>query len=1554
MPNHLSIQGFRLSAQQKRVWDSQNNGVVNCTRCRVKLRGPIDAMRLQRAIERVIARHDILRSHFMRIAGNRMGLQRVEEEIEIAWWFSDVRRGRILLDEEWKNERYPGFHLEAGATLKVRVIRMNDDHHELWLTMPVLCADGESMHRLVEEISLAYGGVLPSTHEVTQYAQYGEWQQQIIQEPEAEKGARYWDQILSSKAVGWHYGWQDNDNQSQGREVINCEVEPEILNQLQKISEACDKPLQSIVLACWEILLWFCNDRVSPIVWQWFSGRAHEELQSIQGLMGRYLPIMVDLQPGMKLKEILEDLQRQSEEIVTWQEFWPETDEKPGAAETNMSEAIQFEYQELQKWNQGGVSFEVEKVDSDVENGRIKLRWVGCHQGRVNAELHYNPRYCMEPYMVRIMQYFRELLNSIAKEGAEAAIGDLSLLSIHERQKLLDNFQASQWKYTQEKCLHEFLSEAAQRTPHSVAVKSGQETLTFTELEKQSNQWGRYLRRLGVTAETLIGLAMKRTPQMIAAILGVLKSGGAYVPLDTSYPVERLRYIVEDSKAALVIGDEGDGDWLAGVETNWIRVGKEEAAKIAQESVEDLKANVSAGNLAYVIYTSGSTGRPKGVMITHRGVVNYLSWAATAYGKSTRGMNTTADTDVESEGSIVHTPLGFDLTVTSLYVPWLQGKAVELIQEEGPGQIEHLSAMLMSGKRFGLLKATPRHISLLTELLEPGKIRGAVQAIVIGGEALYAGDLEWWLQNTPGTRFINEYGPTETVVGCCVYELEAGMESKGAVPIGRPVANARIYVLDEKLNLVPLGAKGEIYIGGEGVGRGYWGRPDLTAERFISDPYACEPGARMYKTGDLGRWQDNGVLHYLGRNDGQVKVRGYRIELGEVESALRQYPGVCDAIVVLDQGQSQNQRLVGYYLQTSGTGPIPLKDFQDYLKQWLPDFMVPAAFVQLEHFPLTPNGKIDHKALPAPVDRHNPVSFVPPEGRVAEILAEIWSTVLAIHRVGANDNYFALGGDSIRSVRVLALAKERGLSFSLDEIFKFQTIAELAKHVKIGGAPETQASSAPFSLVSDADRAMIPDDIEDAYPLSRLQMGMLYHMYVNPDRPSYHNVCSYHVRGHIDSKLIQEAARRVVMRHPVFRTSFEFTKFSQPMQLVHKQAELPVPIIDWRDLSTDEIEHRIQAFIADEWNHLFDMSRPPLIRFHIHLRTDNTFQFTLTECHAVVDGWSITSTFAELFNIHMELLADPQTPPKPPPSVLFRDFIAEERRAIESKESRRYWAEKLKDSVPLKLPRFKVLPQSHSGPRIRVLRVPVSPELESSLRKVAESLSVSLKSVFLAVHIKLMSILAGTSDVLTGLGTHARPETLDGEQVRGLFLNTVPFRLKVKDNRWADLVQETFHNEIEFLPHRAYPFADLQREAGQSALLETEFHYLHFHSVQEIMTSGGIEVIENSDVSETNFVLQVGLQLGPVTSAILLELLCDKTQLADEQMELMAHYYGLALQTIAQNPFAMHSAVSSITSFSRDMEDLALRQEQKQNESLQQTAMRKLSSARRRHVVVNQ
>ncbi|HXQ71731.1 MAG TPA: amino acid adenylation domain-containing protein, partial [Pyrinomonadaceae bacterium] len=711
----------------------------------------------------------------------------------------------------------------------------------------------------------------------------------------------------------------------------------------------------------------------------------------------------------------------------------------------------------------------------------------------------------------------------------------------------------------------------------------------------------------------------------------------------------------------------------------------------------------------------------------------------------------------------------------------------------------------------------------------------------------------------------------------------------------------------------------ELYVGGAGLARGYLNRPELTAERFPPDPLSAETGARLYRTGDVVRFGAAGELEYLRRDDEQVKVRGFRIEPGEVEAALLSHEAVREAAVIA-RDEGGGHRLIAYVVGAPGVAVPNASALREHLRRVLPEYLVPAVFVALDSLPLTGNGKVDRRALPVPQRDVVTAEYVAPRTEAERTLAAVWEEVLGAGHAGVEDNFFDLGGDSIRSVRVVALAKKRGLNFTVEQLFRHQTIAALVRQVNNNGTDDSTALSAPadgpFSLISRQDRERMPDGVEDAYPLSMLQAGMLFHGDISQDL--YHNYTSLHLCAPFNAHALESAVRRLIEHHPILRTSFDLTSYSVPLQLVHRSVELPLQVEDLRAMNDAEQDAAIAKWQEDERRRRIDWSQAPLVRFHVHLRGENSFQFSFAEHHAILDGWSVATMLAELFRNYSSLSSGVEEPDEPPPSSLYRVFVALEQKALMSPDGEQFWRQWLYGSSVVTVPRLQAQRAPEEPAPTHIINLPVTPELSDALKRTARKTGVPIKSALLAAHLRVLNQLGGQDDVVTGMVSHGRPEAADAERALGLYLNTLPFRLRLRGGTWTELAREVFAAEVDAMPFRYYPMAQVKIDQGGRALFETCFNFTHFHVLDGVQRSNEIEVLDQQAFVRTEFVLTADFSLKGSDARVHLTLIGDGEVLSREHLESIGGYYTAALTALADEPAERYELKSLLSDKERE------------------------------------
>ena len=1052
--------------------------------------------------------------------------------------------------------------------------------------------------------------------------------------------------------------------------------------------------------------------------------------------------------------------------------------------------------------------------------------------------------------------------------------------------------------------IHEQFERRAAERSEAVAIRSGEDEVTYGELNRRANKLARHLQRLGVGPEDLVALYLDRSPAMVIAILGVLKAGGAYVPLDMAYPRERLRYMIDDAAPRVIVTDRNLSSQLPERAGRVVCLDSDGDA-IDAESAENLEATAEESNAAYVIYTSGSTGAPKGVVVTHKNVVRLFASTDHWFRFST-----------EDVWTLFHS-FAFDFSVWELWGALFYGGKVVIVPHlvsRSPDAFHKLLAR----EKVTVLNQTP---SAFRQLIRADESSGgrelALRWVILGGEALDLGTLKPWFDrigdHTP--QIVNMYGITETTVHVTFrpIRIEDVTSGRGSV-IGGPIPDLSLHILDERKEPCAVGVAGELYIGGAGVAREYLRRPALTAERFITGRFGGGSTERLYRSGDLARRSPDGDVEYLGRIDQQVKIRGFRIELGEIEAALNAHPAIRESVVAVHKDEAGDTRLTAYI--AGGQDCPGIEELRSFLKRKLPEYMTPAQFVFLERLPLTVNGKIDRRALPPP-GRQRPdlrTEFVAPESGAERVLAEIWESVLAITPIGTRDNFFALGGDSIRSIQVLAKAQERGLRLSLAQLFEHPTIGELARcgGLQEPGEPELRrASIAPFGCLAPGDRARLPAGLEDAYPMTKLQIGMVYHSGRDPASAIFHDVFSFRFRMEWDEAKLREAIGRLTERHSIYRTSFDLGGRGEPLQLIHKSVIVPFTIEDLRGRSDDDQKFALVEWIEREKGRPFDWTRPPFLRLHAQRYRDDTFQLIVSFHHAIMDGWSLAVMLTELFQEYSALMAGSSARIEPPP-VSYRDFVLLEAEALNSEETRSFWREKLAQPVIHRLPRWPASLREHRREQVRGPEVMIGREVLRGLKQLAHSAGTPLRTVLLAAHCRVMSVLAGHDDVLTGLVANGRPQISGGERLIGLFLNTLPFRLQLNGGSWHELVRQTFLAERELIERRRFPLSEIQQITGGQPLFETVFDFVQFHVYRGLPGYQERSFLEDHYFEANDFTFYQTFMLDADGAELQMHCDYDPNELCAPQIRAMGDYYVHTLEAMARSPEARYEAHSPL------------------------------------------
>ncbi len=1541
-----------------------------------RLQGELDIPALARAFQSLVERHPMLRTTFTNLSGQP--IQRIHEHREVCFQHEDVSTwSEASLNDRLVAEAHRPFNLEQGSLLRVnlftryaqrQVSGLSPQEHTLLLVMHHLIADFWSGAVLMHEL-----GILYQTHKAgtkatlsplaVRYTDYVRTSVAMLASPTGKKLSAYWQKQLAGElpVLNLPTDRPRPPIQTYRGASQSLKLSADLTQRLKTLSLANRATLYMTLLAAFQVLLYRYTGQEDLLVGSPTIGRNQADLAWLVGYFVNPVVLRANLAGNPTFKAFLDQVRACVLDALAHQDypFALLVEQLQPIRDPSRSPLFQvmFVLQKAHLLEEGVTAFALGEPGVKIKLGELELESLSLSKGIAQFDLtlmiaevdgalcaswQYNTDLFDPTTIARMANHFQTLLEGIVADP-ETLISDLPLLT-HFEQQQLQQWSATAVNYYSDTCLHQLFETQVEQTPDAVAVVFVDEQITYQELNQRANQLAHHLQSLGVKPEALVGIYLERSLCTVVSLLAVLKAGGAYVPLDPTYPDERLAFMLEDAQVSVLLTQQE----LVG------RLPKHKAhivcwkndSELHHQSVDNPVSKVTADNLAYVIYTSGSTGKPKGVMNTHRGICNRLFWMQDTYQLTLR------------DRVLQKTPFSFDVSIWEFFWPLMTGATLVVARPRGHQDSAYL-VRLIQQQQITTLHFVPSMLQVFLE--EPGvETCHSLRQVMCSGEAL-----SFQLQERFFARLNadlhNLYGPTEAAIDVTFWACKRHSH-KHIVPIGSPIANTQIYLLDTHQNLVPIGVPGELHIGGVGLARGYLNQAELTSLKFIPNPFQRSRGAeehgsigeaenqfssseRLYKTGDLARYLPDGNIEFLGRIDHQVKLRGFRIELAEIEVVLSQHPAVQEVVVLVrDSNKSQKfqdftpiadvenpsnitglrrllkgeiaaesgkEQLVAYCV-TRGQPAPTVTELRRFLVNKLPDYMIPAAFVMLDALPLTPNGKIDRRSLPNPGQTRPDLekAFVAPRTQVEEILAQVWAEVLNIQQVGIHDNFFELGGDSIRSIQVLAKAQARNLSFSLEQLFQHQTIDTLAQAVTLTESSFSNVKTEAFSLLSDQDRQKLPQGVEDAYPLARVQAGVIFHTQSMPDSPMYHDIFLYNLQVHLDTEIFQACVQQVVDRHPILRTSFDLTHFSEPLQLVHQTVVAPFQVEDLRGLSPDAQQKALATWIEAEKRRNFDWSCPPFIRFFIHRLTEQSFYLTFS-CHtSILDGWSKACLLTELLHRYHTLLNGEVIAIEPTPTIAYRDFIALERLTLKSKECRDYWTQKLAGCVTTKLSHY----QTHlttDTPQIGFLDVQISREISDGLKKLARRAEVPLKSVLLTAHLKVMSLLSGEIDVLTGLESNGRLEEADGEKTLGIHLNTVPFRLKLKVGTWIELVQQVFEAERELLPFRRYPYADLHQLVGRQALqplVDTVFNYTHFHVYQHLQALKDVEVLGARGFGETHFTLRSEFNLNHASDCLQLDLECNLTQIGNAQLETIGSYFTETLTAMSTQPLKHHES----------------------------------------------
>lgn len=1381
-----------LSFAQQRLWvlsESEAEDISYNLPFAMRILGDLSSETLRRAFEEVLRRHEVLRTTIE--ARDGVAVQRIQPAtpwllpvVDLSDLTAPAREAE-LERRVLELAKLP-FDLAHGPLLRTVLLRLGDTEQVLFVCMHHIATDAWSMGVLIHEICTLYdvlgrGDASPLAELTIQYADYAVWQRGWLEGELLDEQASYWKGRLANlQSLELPTDRPRPLAPSRGVGSIPLRVSGELLEELRTLGRGQGATLFMVLVAALQALLHRLSGQDDVTVGTPIAGRQRRELEGLIGLFVNTLVLRADLSDDPTFVEFLEQVRETTLGAHAHHDipFERLVEELAPARDTSRHPLFQVMFT-LQNAPHRDVHIEGLEVSLiPIESGAAKfdlLLMVGEEEGELRGTLEYATDLFDRDTAQKMVERLSMLLEAIVAQP-DVRIGALSILTAEERAAIARcNDTAS--RYPQDACVHHLFEARVDSTPAAVAVVDGSEQMTYAELDRAAERVARRLRAMGAGPEVRVGLCLRRSPHLLVAMLGVIKAGAAYVPLDPSYPRARIEYIFADSGARILVVESALADGV-GVPASSRLIIDELNDGTATESTQRLAAEVRADNLAYVMYTSGSTGKPKGVMVHHRGLVNYLSWAMGAY--------------PTGAGAPVHSSIGFDLTITSIFLPLLTGRAVVMVSEQNT--IEALVGLMQERPGFGLVKITPAHLGLLERLLPPECISGSTRSFVVGGEALKWEQISFLRRHAPEVQIVNEYGPTETVVGCCTFEIGGDMGSavEGApvVPIGRPIANTQLYVVDRGLGLQPPGVTGELLVGGDGVTRGYQGRPGMTAERFVPDPFSGSPGARMYRTGDLARWRADGSLEFLGRTDQQVKLRGHRIELAEIEAALASFPGVREAAVVLRGDAAAGEHLAAY-LVLAGGQPTPVEAIREHLSSDLPGYMIPTSFIVLEALPLLLSGKVDRKALCAlEEDEHQRAkSYEAPRSRVEQQLAAIWSEVLRLEHVGIHDNFFEIGGDSILNIQAVARARKAGIELSPELVFKYPTIASLRDVV--GSLPGPHAA-----------------EQEDATGVMRLLPIHRQFLEGEPEAPHHFTqALLFEICEGLDGDTLERAIDALVTHHDALR--LRFTRVGDAWQAHFGDARSAWIFVreDLGALPVASRRSRLEARAAELQASLSLGDGPMLVAAWFGLGAELGDRLLLAAHHFVVDGVSWRVLLEDLEHVHAKaVLGEPIVlPAKTTSYQRWAERLSEHARSESMVRRLDAWTHHLERDLP-RLPRDFAVPDEANTVASGVLVTATlsRDETQALLQRVPQAYHTQISDVLitaLAQTIAAWTREAGVYLEIEGHGREALFDDVDLSRTVGWFTILAPVFLEIDAGAGPEQALKSVKEQLRRFPH---------------------------------------------------------------------------------------------------------------------------------------------------------
>jgi amino acid adenylation domain-containing protein len=1413
---------YPLSYHQERLWfiDQFETGTVYSSHpiyhnlpLLVHLRGPVAAEDLEAGLRAIVARHAALRTRIISAANEAFQVPDGEAGLElrvVCLAGSPVERA---VEEALADARRP-FALDRESPLRAVLFRLAEDESLLAVTVHHIVADRRSLEIVARELAefcaARAEGRPPRLPEPLQYTDFTLWQRELPAGA-LESLLRFWKWQLRGRLAALELP------ADRPRPAIHTftdawlpvTVAAGLARRLAALGQAKGHGLEAVLLAAWKALLHRYAGQEEIVVGVAVAGRTQPGTDNLVGPLANLVVLRTDLGGDPPFAELLARVaqalrQARAHQDMPFDRLVLELKPEPDMSRTALFDVL-FHFDEAPARLHFGAA-QGQLIDTNLGHGKydLHLSLRGGADG-LSGSLVYNADIYDRFTAEQMLRHFEALLAGVAGDPARP-VDDWPLLGAEEERRQLEAWNSTQASYPHDKTVHQLFEEQVARTPDRPAVIYEGDSLTYRQLDERANRLAHHLREQGVGPDALVAVCLERSVDLVATLLAVLKAGGAYLPLDPKYPPERLRFQVDDAGARQLITTSS----LAGrvpIAVPSVTLLDTDAENIAACPASAPAPNVSPDNLIYCLYTSGSTGTPKGVLLEHRNVTRLLV--------NDRLQFTFGADDV---WTMFHTYC-FDFSVWEMYGALLYGGKLVVVPRCVTTDPAAFLALL-ERERVTVLNQTPTAFAaLIREALDRPPLALALRYVIFGGEALHPGQLRRWRAAYPDVKLINMYGITETTVHVTFKEIGERELQQDVSNIGRPIPTTTTYVLDSRLRLLPVGVPGEMCVGGAGVGRGYLGRPELTRQRFVHNPY--RPQERLYRSGDLVKHLTNGEMVYLGRMDDQVQVRGFRVELGEVRSQLLGHPAVAAADVVAWQPPGEALELAAYVVPA---GEVSVASLRAHLGQSLPHYMVPSAFILLPALPMTPTGKVDRKALPSPQSARSDKAggFVAPRDPVEEQVAAIWMQVLGVERVGIHDNFFELGGHSLRATQVVAqIWQAFQIKLPLSTLFEAPTLAELARRIDAVRPSGPAAQPPPLMSVPRAA----------AMPLSFAQQRLWFLDQLLPGNPSYNIPCAFRLTGELRADVLAKALGELLRRHEVLRTTFPLVD-GQPVQVISPAGAHQLPLVDLGHLPEGERETAARRLAEAEAEQPFDLARGPVFRAKLLRLGAQDHRLLLTLHHIAADGWWSLEVFTRELSALYEALATGRPSPLPELPIQYADYGMWQRQWLQGEALREhvaYWKQQL-GGAPWKLE----LPADRPRPAVQTLRgarhyFSLASPLAGAARTLSRKEGTTLFMTLLAAFKTFLYACTGQEDLVVG-SPFANRTRAEIEGLIGPFVNTVVLRTRLSgDLTFRELVTRVREVVLGASVHQELPFEKVveglapPRDPSRNPLFQVNF-----------------------------------------------------------------------------------------------------------------------------------